>query len=358
MRKLKLFTLALTALFATSVWAETVTFSAAEIAAGTVKSGITPYFGASVTNKNVCKDGDTQIKADVCEVKSAADTTLVNSLVSQAQVLFSSSTKYITKLVVKGAFNSTGTGKKIPALYWKGTTRTDALDGAELVSFDGYDKACDNSYYTFENMPAKTQMAGIFKRVKVDNATTPTKKLNSKGVNYGDGQTFYVESVEVTYENSCTAPTYALSLTSDAAANVYAGDEIHLTINGGNGAPTTLKLDGETYEGTTWNAVAGEHTFTISQAANTINEVLYCAGDAELAFNVAAATPVASVTITGETSAYVGAVLTYTATAANATAYEWYLNDIKQGSDSAKFIYTSAVKGSHSHSKILSSIFE
>lgn len=73
----------------------------------------------------------------------------------------------------------------------------------------------------------------------------------------------------------------------------------------------------------------------------------YCAVDEKVTVTVNAANPVTAVTIDGPTAAYVGYKLTYTATVANATAYEWYLDDVKQGSDSAKFIYT-AVKGNHS----------
>ena len=88
---------------------------------------------------------------------------------------------------------------------------------------------------------------------------------------------------------------------------------------------------------------AGEFVITISQAKDANN---HCAVEESVTVTVLDATPVAAVTVAGETNAYVGAELTYTATAANATAYEWYLDDVKQGSDSAKFIYT-AVKGSH-----------
>ena len=157
---------------------------------------------------------DFEQNVDVCEVKNSSDTILVSSLKEQAQVIFTADNKYITKLIVKGATNSTGSGavKNIPALYWKSSIITETFDGAELVKFGGYDVACEDGYYTFQNMPAKTQKVGIFRRVKVDNAENPTKKVNKSGVNYGDGQTFYVAEVEVTYENSCTDPEAVLTL--------------------------------------------------------------------------------------------------------------------------------------------------
>ena len=89
---------------------------------------------------------------------------------------------------------------------------------------------------------------------------------------------------------------------------------------------------------------AGEFVITISQAKDANN---HCAVEESVTVTVLDATPVTAVTIDGPTAGYAGYELTYTATAANAAAYEWYLDGVKQGSDSAKFIYT-AVKGSHS----------
>jgi hypothetical protein len=73
----------------------------------------------------------------------------------------------------------------------------------------------------------------------------------------------------------------------------------------------------------------------------------YCAVDEKVTVTVSAANPVTAVTIDGPTAAYVGEELIYTATAANATDYEWYINEEKQGSDSAKLVVTAA-KGSYS----------
>ena len=346
----KIFTLAAAVMASVClVLAETVTFSAAEIAAGTAKSGITPYFGASVAEKNVCKDGDKQVKADVCEVKNSADTTLVNSLPSQSCVIFSASEKYITKLVVKGSFNSTGTGKKIPALYWKGTTRTEAFDGAELVAFDGYDQSCENGYYTFGNMPEKTQMAGIFKRIKVDDATTPTKKMNSKGVNYGDGQTFYVQEVEVTYLNTCEDPEF----TVPKGGAGYVGDPIDLAITSNNDSKPVnyaVTVDGvEGVIGTDYSfsvslglvkatpLKAGTFVITFSQATDGT----YCAAEESATFVISEKTPVSACSIDGPTAGYKGNKVTYTATAAGATEYRWTVDGaIQEGAESATFEFT------------------
>ena len=91
-------------------------------------------------------------------------------------------------------------------------------------------------------------------------------------------------------------------------------------------------------------ATAGEHTFTASQAKNGG----YCAQEAELVLNVQEKNPVTAVTIDGPVEGFVDAELVYTATAANATQFEWYLDGAKQGSDSAKFIFTPAAANTYS----------
>ena len=346
MKKIKLFALALTAMFSLNAMAGVVTFSASEIAAGTEKSGITPYFGSALKSQaNVCKDGGTQIKADVCEVKNTADTTLVNNLIAQAQVIFTASGKYITKVVVKGSTNSTGSGgiKNVAAIYWTGTTLKDEFEGAELVAFSGYDAACEDAYYSFENMPAQTQMVALFRRLKVDDADNPTKKMNKSGANYGSGGTFYVAEAEVTYADACEAPGTPLALVITPSANLTAGDIVTISTEGGNGNPVSFTLDGNTYsDGPTWTAVAGTHAFAVSQDENAG----VCGGDDEVILNVASTSPVTSATVAGPNVGFIGQELTYTVTAENATTYAWYVDGVAQAETSATFVYTAAA-GDH-----------
>ncbi|MBR5677017.1 MAG: hypothetical protein IKX20_02650 [Paludibacteraceae bacterium] len=178
-------------------------------------------------------------------------------------------------------------------------------------------------------------------------ASDLTTKGGKTYLHFKDNNTeMKIASISITLTSGtyadCNAPDEELSITSDAPDPLYEGRIIHLTLAGGNGGTKTLKLDGEVITDLTWLAVAGEHTFTVSQA----KEGDYCAQEAELKLTVLEANPVTAVTVAGETSTYVGEELTYVATAANATDFEWYLDDVKQGSDSAKFIYT-AVKGNH-----------
>lgn len=163
----------------------------------------------------------------------------------------------------------------------------------------------------------------------------------------GTGQTLNILGYKVWTSPKCTEPTNALQLNLSPASDIYAGDPVTIGYTGGNGSAVTITVDGETLEGTSWTAVQGAHTIAISQESVEVETVMTCGGSDEVAVNVAAATAVSSVTVAGPESAYAGFDLTYTATAENATAYEWYLDGSKQeGCDSAKFIY-SAVKGDH-----------
>ena len=129
---------------------------------------------------------------------------------------------------------------------------------------------------------------------------------------------------------------------------------VGITAAGDNGCTVDVKKNGAAavddvdYSKTNINNYtflkAGEFVITISQAMDANN---HCAVEESVTVTVLDASPVTAVTIDGPAAGVIGQELTYTATAVGATAYEWYLDGNKQGSDSAKFIYT-AVKGDHS----------
>ena len=145
----------------------------------------------------------------------------------------------------------------------------------------------------------------------------------------------------------CTAPETALALDLSKSSDVYVGDNITLGYAGGNGSSVSYKLDGSAYTEATWTATLGQHTFIVLQDEAEVNSELKCGGSDTLVLNVAAATPVSTCEISGKTSAFIDDEITYTATAANATTFAWYLDDeLQVGETSNKFVYT-ANKGSH-----------
>ena len=159
------------------------------------------------------------------------------------------------------------------------------------------------------------------------------------------GKYWSYDDIVITAAPECNAPANALVLSADKTSDIYEGDEITFSTTGGNGGAISIEgADSETITANKWIATVGEHTFTASQAKNGD----YCAQEAELVLNVVAATPVTSCTIAGPTAGYAGYELTYTATAANATAFAWYVDDaLQEGETDAEFVYT-GVKGNHS----------
>lgn len=149
---------------------------------------------------------------------------------------------------------------------------------------------------------------------------------------------------------ACTEPTAGeLSLSSNAPAALYEGTEVTISMAGGHGSGRSLTLDGETWMGyPTWSAVAGRHVIRVSepQWEDTENNVVYCGGEDSVVLNVLAATPVTECTIAGPATGVIGAQLTYTATAANATTYEWYVDGVAANNNSATFNYTATI-GNH-----------
>ena len=161
---------------------------------------------------------------------------------------------------------------------------------------------------------------------------TPAAPSCNEAENEG---TFEAASTELTITPSVAAPSTALTFTK---GDNKSDPEYAVTKAG------EATTDASVTDGVFTATAAGTYKVTATQAVDETNNI--CEVIKEVTITVTAEIPVASATIEGPTSGIIGAELTYTATAANATAYEWYLDDVKQGSDSAKFIYT-GVKGDH-----------
>lgn len=161
---------------------------------------------------------------------------------------------------------------------------------------------------------------------------------------YRQGSNLYVGKIKVVRPApTCTSPATELSIDPVESAPYYAGNTIHFSLNGGNGSAKTLTLDGQPYEYLQWLMEEGEHTFAVSQE---VSEGI-CGGSAELTINVLSNTPVMAVTVDGPASGFIGAELVYTATAANATQFAWFVDGVDVNTNTASFTYT-GIKGEHS----------
>ena len=143
----------------------------------------------------------------------------------------------------------------------------------------------------------------------------------------------------------CDEPATALSLSSDAAATVYVGDEITFSTTGGNGGSVTIAGSAsETISDGKWIATEGEHTFTASQAKNGN----VCAQEDDLVLTVNPKTPVTSVSVAGDDAGYLNDEVTFTATAEYAASYRWTIEGVAQSSTTATMSFTPTVAGEYS----------
>ena len=147
--------------------------------------------------------------------------------------------------------------------------------------------------------------------------------------------TFSATSTALVITNEVPAPSTTLNFTKgDNTSN-----PIYSVTKGGE-TTTDASVEGTTFTAT----AAGTYTITATQEADGT----YCEVIKEVTITVTAEIPVTACSIEGPTAGYAGYELTYTATAANATSFAWYVDSTPQvGETDAEFVYT-GVKGNHS----------
>ena len=119
----------------------------------------------------------------------------------------------------------------------------------------------------------------------------------------------------------CEAPATALTLKCDKTGEILVGDEVTFSTEGGNGADVTISgKNGETMNANKWTAVKGEHTFIASQDVKDGK----CGNSVELKLTVISHDPVTAAVISGNKNAVVGQETTLTCTAENASNFQWY----------------------------------
>lgn len=342
MKKIKLFALALMATFSLSAMAETVTFTASEIVAGTAKSNVSVLVGEgqSTTDKTFAGVSKTKVislssscstKTDVKEAKSG--TGFGFTVPEDAS---------ITSIKVHAISNSTTAGTSAVLFWEEASPLGDDLKGADLLTLVGSGESDEANTLQEITVPSGARTVMFLKRAKVDSDTNPTKVATAKNYPSSGNQTPLIRDVEITYSLNCTEPETALDIVPAESGPYYVGNTIHFSLPGGNGSAKALTLDGVAYDYLQWLMEEGEHTFAVSQ--DLYNGI--CGGSAELTINVLSQNPVTSCSIDGPATGTIGAQLTYTATAANAATYEWYVDGVAANNNSATFTYT-ATLGNH-----------
>lgn len=239
-----------------------------------------------------------------------------------------------------------GSNKSIqaPVFGWAETaTSNDAATYAILdpvvVTANSYSAA---QWFTYNFSAADVKCLRIYRTTKYISSVDPEYAGSSTAL--GSGQTIKIYGIKVWLHPNCEEPATALSIVPVESAPYYVGNTIHFSLPGGNGSAKALTLDGVAYDYLQWLMEEGEHTFTVSQ--DLYNGI--CGGSAELTINVLSQTPVTSCSIDGPATGVIGAQLTYTVTAANATTYEWYVDGVAANTNAATFVYTAESFGTHS----------
>jgi len=184
----KLLSLVVSVIATTYLLATPVKFTAAEICAGTTKSGITVSSSySSTSNKQICKEGGKSTKADVIEVKNTAATMYENYVCVSA-------TSAISSVKIHGCTNNES-AKNIAMLMWKASSPSDTATAEQFVNLTGYAGECSGNV-TDVNVPANIKSFKLYRQIKKYDTSVHTV-LAKGGANYGDGNTFYVIDLEI-----------------------------------------------------------------------------------------------------------------------------------------------------------------
>ena len=246
-----------------------------------------------------------------------------------------------------------GSNKSIqaPVFGWATTATGNTADTYQIldavtVTANSYEAA---QWFTYDFSNASVKCLRLYRTTKSISSTNPEYIGSSTAL--GSGQTVKVYGIKVWLQAS-SAPTITSDLDATADVQVGIAQEFSIVASGAtsykwyknatNSTEGAVEIDG---------ATSATYSYT---AEATGTEYLYCVvtnavGSTTSTICAITATNPPAVTaasIAGPAAGYAGFELTYTATAENATDFEWYLDGVKQGSDSAKFIYT-AVKGNH-----------
>ena len=140
--------------------------------------------------------------------------------------------------------------------------------------------------------------------------------------------TFSAVSNALVITNEVTAPSTTLAFTKGDNTS----DPIYTVTKGGE-STTDASIAGTTFTAT----AAGTYVVTATQAGDGT----YCEVIKQVTITVTASIPVTSCSIAGAKSGFIGKAETYTATAANATAYAWFVDGVEQsGKTDAEFVFT------------------
>ena len=256
-------------------WGASVTFSAAEIAERTKKGVIQPNCSTAVASKQLYKDGSTAKKFDCIPISSSMGTSdTQTNAIDKKNILFTADAGYqITGITIVGASNSSSTAQEV-VLCWTGDISNNPAS-FQQITLVGYEGTSMPTGVSVPSIPSGTKSFGLYIKVKVDNATTPTALYTGSGCkDYGAGNSQNVYTVTVTYEASTK---YTLSYDANGGTGSMpthefaSGTTVYAAQNAGFTAPS-----GKIFK--CWNTKANGEGTSYSEGASftlSANTTLY-----------------------------------------------------------------------------------
>ena len=259
----------------------------------------------------------------------------------------------LEKVVLRVAGNNTGTTDYTAPLFYSNEATFDVnkVEGVMDIHYTGYDQSCDDNEYTF---PAGTKSCRLYRRAKYTAPSGTTKGKVGAGSNYAcSNQTMHITYMEVYLKS--TAPSCDDANASIIAdQSIYVNDDLDLEFTSDNVNTVSYSIkkggsatsDASVTDGVFKATVAGTYVVTATQTADASS---HCAVEESVTITVNAKTPVASVSITGDATAFIGMAKTLTANADQAVSeYKWEVDGVDQGVDAATFDFSASTAGTYS----------
>ena len=232
----KLFTLLTMLVVAISAsWADSVTFSGTELdkdAETKTKGQVTCVSATGASDLQQYKPSS-KVTAKGISISSSADTAVVEPQSGKAIQFRIASGYKITGVSIKAVVGADVAGGTVAFVGWTNEI-WDNYDPAVIktVSLVGRNGTTEPANVEI-TVPTGTKAFGLYKRIKVDDASNPTKIKLKSGESYpGTTVTFYVFSVTVNYEaEGAVDPTFSLSKASigtDETAQINVGSKTGL----------------------------------------------------------------------------------------------------------------------------------
>ena len=240
------------------------------------------------------------------------------------------------------------------AVYFTGATQVSVLkkdnntSSNKWVILKLYSVASNGT----ETLVETAEEASPATSIKVLNCTTALSASTYYKLEITSGNTSNCAIYQVSFKQAPSCDDANSSIIADQS--IFVNDELDLEFASDNvntvsysikkGGSTTY--DAYVTDGKFKATVAGTYVVTATQAKDASN---HCAVEESVTITVNAKTPVSSVSISGDATAFIGMAKTLTASADQAVSeYKWEVDGVDQGVNAATFDFSAAAAGTYS----------